>query len=251
MRAGFALLILLLATAFAGAAETPIPAAPARWVTDDAGFMSVDAARSLDRKLEAFALATGRQFIVYIGKTTGGPPIEDWAVRAFEAWKVGRKGLDDGIALFIMADDHQVRIEVGYGLEPQVTDLAASRIIREIIVPRIQAGDHDGAVTAGAAAIAHLLSPEGIGQSDGTSRQPRGPGTQGRSFSIWQLIVFGIIGVLFLILLVTHPSLAIFLLMNVLSSGRRRGSDNSGGWGGGGFGGGGGRSGGGGASGSW
>ena len=110
--------------------------------------MSADAVRSLDSQLEAYERSSGHQLLVYIGKTTGGVPIEDWAVRAFQAWKVGRKGLDDGLALFIMADDRRLRIEVGYGLEGQVPDAMASRIINEVIVPRVQAGDRDGAVAS-------------------------------------------------------------------------------------------------------
>src|SRR5262245_26153195 len=100
-----------------GAPETPIPPAPARWVTDTVGFMSADAVRSLDSQLESYERSSGHQLLVYIDKTTGGVPIEDWAVKAFQAWKIGRKGLDDGLALFIMTDDRRLRIEVGYGLE--------------------------------------------------------------------------------------------------------------------------------------
>jgi uncharacterized protein len=234
--------------AFARAGETPIPPVPTRWVTDTAGFLSPEAARSLDARLEAYERSTGHQVLTYIGKTTGGVPIEDWAVRAFEAWRVGRRGIDDGLVLFIMSDDRKVRIEVGYGLEPQVTDAIASRVIRDIIVPRIQAGDHDAAVNAGMDAIVQVIGGQGL--PDVPVAAPSAPIGETKPFSIGQLIVIGIIAVLFLILLVTHPSLALFLLVNILSGGQRRGSGSGGGWGGG-FTGGGGRSGGGGASGSW
>ena len=262
MRSGFTLVILLVSAAFARAAETPIPPSPARWVTDTAGFMSAEAARSLDTRLEDYEHSTGHQLLVYIGQTTGGVPIDDWAVRAFKAWKVGRAGIDDGVVLFIMSEDRQLRIEVGYGLEGQVTDATASRIINDVIAPRIQAGDRDGAIVAGMEAIAGAIG--GPGLSDNAPgvqpRQPREPENGGGRLSTPRLIIYGIIGVLFLIFLVTHPSLALFLLMNILSG--RRGNSR-GGWGGGGFGGGGGgfggggfsggggRSGGGGASGSW
>jgi uncharacterized protein len=247
MRARTAILVLFLLAAGARAAETPIPPAPTRWVTDTAGFVSAETARRLDARLEAYQRSTGHQLLVYIGRTTGGAPIEDWAVRAFEAWRVGRKGIDDGVVLFIMSDDRQVRIEVGYGLEPQVTDATASRIIREIIVPRIQAGDPDGAVTAGMDEIARAISGQGLSGALPPTGEPGGE----RGLSIWQMILFGVVALAFLILLVTHPSLAIFLLMNILSGGRRHGPHGGGGWGGGGFIGGGGRSGGGGASGRW
>ena len=82
------MLVFLLLAAFARAAETPIPPAPTRWVTDTAGFMSAEGLRSLDTQLEAYEHSAGHQLLVYIGKTTGGVPIEDWAVRTFQSWKV-------------------------------------------------------------------------------------------------------------------------------------------------------------------
>ena len=209
--------------------------------------MSADAVRSLDSQLEAYERSSGYQLLVYIGKTTGGVPIEDWAVKVFQAWKIGRKGLDDGLALFIMSEDRRLRIEVGYGLEGQVPDAMASRIINEVIVPRVQAGDRDGAVASGMNAVARVLGGGGLSDSSRAQRAERGGSA--RPLTLGQLIVFGIIGILFLLLLVTNPGLAIYLVASILS-GNRDGSYRGGG-GGGGFGGGGGRSGGGGASGSW
>ena len=208
--------------------------------------MSGQAAQSLDSRLQAYERSTGHQLIVFIGMTTGNAPIDDWAVRAFETWKVGRKGIDDGLVLFIMSADRRLRFEVGYGLEGQVPDAIASRIINEVIVPRIQAGDRDGAVNAGMEAV--------MGVIGGQSLPPERARRNARPLTLAELLVYAIIGFLILIFFVTHPSLAVFLLANFLSSGRRgdRGDWGGGGWsGGGGFGGGGGRSGGGGASGSW
>jgi len=240
------LLVFLLLAAFARAAETPIPPAPARWVTDTAGFLSAEALRSLDTQLEAYEHSNGHQLLVYIGQTTGGVPIEDWAVRAFQSWKVGRKGLDDGLALFIMSEDRRLRIEVGYGLEGQVPDAMASRIVSDVILPRVQAGDRDGAVTSGMDAVARTLSGRGLSDLPAAQRGERVSGR--RPLTLGQLVFFGIVGLLFLVLLATNPGLAIYLLASILS-GNREGSHRGGGSGG--FGGGGGRSGGGGASGSW
>jgi uncharacterized protein len=217
-------------------------------VTDTANFMSASAARALNQRLQEYERATGHQLIVYIGRTTGDAPIEDWAVRAFEKWKVGRKGIDDGLVLFIMSDDRKLRIEVGYGLEPVVPDAIASRIINDVIVPRIQGGSRDEAVTAGMDAVMTVIG-------GGSLPAPSGPTDDGQQpLTLGQLIVFAIIGLLILSILATHPSLALYLLASILSGGgrNRRGCWDGGGWGGGGgFGGGGGRSGGGGASGSW
>lgn len=243
IRASMLILVLLLTIVRVSAAETPIPPSPTRWVTNTSNFISAQATEDLDRKLEAYEQATGHQLLVYIDRTTGGVPIEDWSVRAFAAWKVGRKGMDDGLVLFIMSEDHKIRLEVGYGLEGQVTDAKASRIINEIIAPRIQIGDNDGAILAGINEVVHVIGDQGLSVSQ-PPPLPKQP-----SLSMWEIVAMGIVGVLFLILLITHPSLAFFLLTNILSGGSRR--DGGGGFGGGGFGGGGGRSGGGGASGSW
>jgi len=223
------------------AAETPIPPSPTQWVTDTANFLSPETVRSLDARLAAYQQATGHQLIVYIAPTTGDAPIEDWAVRAFAKWKVGRKGLDDGLALFIMSQDHKMRIEVGYGLEAVVPDAIASRVIDEVMAPQIQAGHPDDAVTA---AIDSLTAVIG-GQAGAPPPTPRPE--RSKPWSLFQWIFYGIAGILILALAITHPALAFYLLASIVSGG----SGGGGGGGGGGFGGGGGRSGGGGASGSW
>ena len=151
------------------AAETPIPPPPTTWVTDTAGLLSQATRDALEQRLAAYNHATGHQLIVWIGSTTGDAPLEDWTIRAFTKWKVGRKKLDDGLALFMFTQDRKVRIEVGYGLEGVVTDAIASEIIRNEIVPRMRSGDADGAVTAGVSA---LLAT--IGGEQGASPKPYG-----------------------------------------------------------------------------
>ena len=229
------------------ASETPIPPAPTRWVTDNAGFLSEPVRTELDARLQTFEKTSGHQVVLWIGRTTGAAPIEDWAARAFAAWRVGRRGLDDGVVLFIMGDDRKIRIEVGYGLEDRLPDLRASTIIREAIVPRLRDGDRDGAARAGVGAILGALGgthPTGDGQPQEKLLPRLGWG---------EMAVLGILAIILLGFLITHPGLAILLLTN-LASGRGRGRGNAGfgGFGGGGgFSGGGGRSGGGGATGSW
>jgi uncharacterized protein len=114
-------------------------------------------AQQLDARLEAYEQQTHHQLIVWIGKTTGDDSIEEWSARVVKAWGVGRKGINDGLALFVMADDHKLRFEVGYGLEGNVTDLIASRIIRETITPLFQAGNNGAAITSGMEAIAAAI----------------------------------------------------------------------------------------------
>ena len=222
-----------------------IPPSPSQWATDTAGFLSPAALEAVNSQLRSYSQTTGRQVLVYIGKTTGGYPIEEFAVKAFEAWKPGRKGIDDGLVLFIMADDRKLRIEVGSGLEGVVTDAKSSRVINEILVPRIQAGDRDGAVKR---AVDSLLGAiEGRPAGD-TQPVPEPSASKSKVPPIF--IIIGII--ILLIIFITNPSFALWLLLNVLSGGRGGGGGGGfGGGGGGGFSGGGGRSGGGGASGGW
>jgi uncharacterized protein len=143
---------LLLLAALPAAAQPP-PPVPVRWVTDSAGYLS-DAARvALDRKLQEYESQTGHSVLVWIDRSTGGVPIQDFGVRAFHAWGVGRKGKSDGLVIFLFTDDRKVRIEVGYGLEDKVPDAIASRIIREQMTPLLAAGNHDRAVQAGVDAV--------------------------------------------------------------------------------------------------
>ena len=252
MKRWFYFLLLLGLVLPALALGTPVPPAPARWCTDEAGFLTDSARRELDAELEAYERQTGRQIVVYIGSTTGGVPIEEWAVKAFEAWGVGKKGKDDGAALFVFAQDQALRIEVGYGLEGDLPDAVANRIIQEVMVPKIQAGDRDGAVRAGVAAMLKAASAQSWEEGGAGAASTQDPGPKvtrtGTPMKTWHVVVMVIIGIAFLILLITHPSLALWLLFQILSAAV---SGGGGGGGGGGFSGGGGRSGGGGASGRW
>jgi uncharacterized protein len=236
---------LFVATLGIGAAraETPIPSAPATFVTDHVGLLSPAVAQRLEERLGAVDRETGHQVLVYIDRTTGGAPIEDWAVRAFERWRPGRKSIDDGVVIFVFEADRRVRIEVGYGLEAALPDLRAKRIIDEMIVPHLRAGDGDGAVEGGVAGVLVAIGAAGVGP---------GPGELGRQISPWALVVGGLVLLLLVSLFVRfavrHPALATWLFLMGSGRGGGRGGGISGG---GGFSGGGGRSGGGGASGGW
>lgn len=227
---------------FLGAQAVP-PPPPTRWVTDGSNILSPATRENLDQRLKAYEGSTGHQVLVWIGGTTNGDPLEDWTVRAFAAWKVGRKGLDDGLVLFIFSGDQKVRIEVGYGLEGQVPDILASRIIQETILPRLKSGDADRALNEGVDRILKVIG------GDASARESLDHGRRGgEPIGRGEWIVIILLGLAFLVLAITHPSFAIWLLFSLLSGGR---SGGGGGGGGGGWSGGGGSSGGGGASGSW
>ena len=249
-RALLACALVCLPLVAARAAEVPIPPPPTRWATDTAGFMSPQALQAVDRMLEDFERATGNQVLVWIGSTTGDAVLEDWTVRAFARWKVGRKGLDNGLILFVFANDRTARIEVGYGLEGEVPDAIASRVLNDVLLPRLAADDRDGAVQAGVNALLAAISggtggiTAGATPTEGSEDSSRA-GSRRRPMSYPQMVLMGLLAVGFLVLLITNPGLALYLLFSILSGGR------GGGGGGGGFSAGGGSSGGGGASGRW
>jgi uncharacterized protein len=236
-------IFLLCGTVFATQSNR-IPPPPDRWATDEAGFITAGTRAEIDSQLEAFERETGHQVLLYVSRTTGDVPLEDFAARAFAAWKVGRKGLDDGLVLFIFADNHRIRIETGYGLEGVIPDAVAGRVINNILVPGIQRGDADGAVREAVSSLLETISGK---PAPGTGEPVR---SRTSSESEVPPIFMIIAGIIFLIILITHPRLALWLLYTLLAGGRG-GGGGFGGGGGGGFSGGGGRSGGGGASGGW
>jgi uncharacterized protein len=266
--AGLAALLLLAGAVSAAAAEAPLPPSPDRHVTDKAGFLSASTVSTLDARLADYERTTGHQILVYIGDTTGDTPLDDWSNRTFAAWKVGRKGKDDGLVLFVLAKDHKMDIEVGYGLEGQVPDARAKQIIDDTMTPLLKAGKPDDAVTAGVNAILAAIEGQpvaGAAAPTTTTATPTDslPGPQvgqrpaaraAPQLSLGRLILYGIIGLILLIGAITHPQMALFFLLNIFSGGRGFGGGGGGfggGGGGGGWSGGGGSSGGGGARGSW
>lgn len=212
----------------------PAPSAPTAWLTDRAGLLTAATRSQLDARLQQLERRTGHQFLVYVDRTTAGEPLERWTARAFGAWRLGRRGLDDGLALFLFVDDRRLRIEVGYGLEAVVTDAQSARILRDVATPLLRAGDPDGAVRGTVDALAVLLGDGSAG------KVPVPPPRLPRPL---ELLLGLLAAVGFVLLLVRYPWLGWFLLA--------RGGQGGGGLSGGGPSGGGGRSGGGGASGSW
>lgn len=150
------LLALLLVAAFlVGAtparAETFPP--PQGLVNDFAKMLSPDTRQRLEAELTALEKDTTAEVAVVTVDNLGGTTVEDYAVRLFEQWKIGKKGKDNGVLLLVAKEERKIRIEVGYGLEPIIPDGRAGRIIREEISPRFKEGDYDGGITAGITAI--------------------------------------------------------------------------------------------------
>jgi uncharacterized protein len=141
------------------AAGLTVPPRPTEYVTDNAGALTSSTVQNLDAELKHYEDVTGHRVIVWIGQTTGDDPLEEWTVNAAHTWKIGRKGQDDGVVLFLFMNDHRIRIDVGYGLEGSLTDADSSRIINETIRPKMHAGDVDGAVQAGVDRMLLTITP--------------------------------------------------------------------------------------------
>lgn len=144
------------------AAALDVPPLTGR-VTDLAGVLPAHDIQQLSDQLKAHEEKTGNQVAVLILPSLEGEPLEEYSHRVATAWKLGRKGTDNGVLLFIALKERKLRIEVGYGLEGTLTDLRSARIIRQEIVPRFRAGDIPGGVRAGTDAI--LKTIEGTYQA--------------------------------------------------------------------------------------
>jgi uncharacterized protein len=137
-----------------------VPALQGR-VTDEAGVLSQGEIQQLDRRLAAYEQATGRQLAVLVVRSLEGDPLEDFSIRVVEAWKLGRKGQDDGILVLLAMDEQKARIEVGYGLEGEVTDLVSARIIHDVMRPYLRQDRPGAALIAGVDALVAVAGPGG------------------------------------------------------------------------------------------
>ncbi len=150
--------LLSFAAAWAGA-EVAVPPLKSR-VTDLASTLSQDQRAALEQKLAALEARKGSQVAVLLVPTTQPETVEQYAIRVFDQWKLGRKGVDDGVLLLIAKNDRKLRIEVGRGLEGAIPDAFAKRIIDEEITPRFKQGDFHGGISAGVDRIVKLVDGE-------------------------------------------------------------------------------------------
>jgi uncharacterized protein len=276
-----AALLILLSHA---AAQIAVPPLKAR-VTDLTATLSGDQRGVLEQKLAAFEARKGAQIAVLIVPTTQPEPVQQYAVRVEETWKLGRKGVDDSVLMVVATDDRKLWIEVGYGLEGVLPDATTKRIIEEEIVPRFKQGDYPGGIAAGVDRILRVIDGEPLPPPKRTSARDSGGDLQsllifgfilvfvvgGMLRSIFgRFVGSGIVGLVTGLIAVVFVGAAVAVIIGVIAAilslfggtgfgrhgwggGGWGGGYSGGGWssGGGGFSGGGGSSGGGGAGGSW
>jgi uncharacterized protein len=222
---------------------------PLGYVTDLAALLTPQSARHLERLITFINQKTTAEVAVVTLNSIEPYPIEDYAVRLFEDWGIGRKGKDNGVLLLVAAKERRVRIEVGYGLEGAITDGTAGEIIRRIITPAFKEGRYDQGLLAGTEAILRLVAkeynvelPQGLSFKTQTRIKPKG------SSGLGSVLLFFISLFFLFILFKTGLWPLLFFGFPFGGGGWSRGGGSFGG----GFGGfGGGLSGGGGASGSW
>ncbi|MDD5298728.1 MAG: TPM domain-containing protein [Rhodocyclaceae bacterium] len=273
------LLLCLLAGGTAVRAESvAVPVLSAR-VTDLAGTLDAGQKAALEDKLAGFEKVRGSQIAVLIVPGTQPETIEQYSMRVAEAWKVGRKGQDDGVILVVARNEHKLRIEVGYGLEGALPDAVCRRIIAEDIAPRFKAGDWAGGLDAGVDRIQALIAGEKLAPPAASAKAAaRNPDWEGMLVpGIFAVVILGGIlakvlgrllgslatgGLAGFVLLFVSGSLVLALaagfvifLLSLILSGRGGNWHSGSGWSGGGsssgWSGGGGGFGGGGASGDW
>jgi uncharacterized protein len=252
MRWVSAILVLLIGLISPALAGPPIPALTGR-VMDLAGILDQTTIDTVMEQSARYEASTGRQLVVVTLPSLQGYPIEDWGLALGRGWGIGQKGKNNGVLLVVAPKDHALRIEVGYGLEGDLPDATANRIIQSEIIPHFKRGDMNGGVRAGVTAILNALGGNYQPTRLVASRPPRV--FLGLSAAVFALVAFASIVIIY------------FWNPKPVRYGRRRDDDDDAGWSpwsgssgssggfssssGGGFSGGGGSFGGGGASGRW
>lgn len=176
-----ALWLWLVMASAAAFAEVAVPELKAR-VTDLTGTLSVSQQAELEKSLAAFEAKKGSQIAILLVPTTQPESIEQFSMRVAESWKLGRKGVDDGMLILVSKNDRSLRIEVGYGLEGVVPDVVAKRIVSEIIAPQFKQGRFFEGLQEGVARL--------VGVVDGEPLPPPPEQREGSTSEDWWGAVF-------------------------------------------------------------
>ncbi|TXH26518.1 MAG: YgcG family protein [Elusimicrobia bacterium] len=131
-------------------------------VTDQTATLSRDQVASLEKALAEFERVRGSQIAILLVATTRPESIEAYAIRVAESWRLGRKGVDDGLLILVAKNDRKLRIEVGRGLEGAVPDAVAKRIVADVITSRFKEGDFAGGLQAGVARLQAIVGGEAL-----------------------------------------------------------------------------------------
>src|SRR5512146_366237 len=251
-------LLLLLALGPLGSAQAEVAVPPLKQrVTDLTSTLDASQVRALDARLAAFEAAKGSQIAVLMLPTTQPETIEEFGIRVADAWKLGRKGVDDGVLLLIAKDDRRLRIEVGYGLEGVLNDATSKRIVSEVITPYFKRGEYYAGIDAGVASVIKVVEGEPLPPPEQRATEPPGNGNSlehvlGAGFVIFMLgniflrqflgrlpsglIVGGVMGALAWVILLSLAwaiaAAIVAFLFSLIFGSRGWGSSFPSGWGG-------------------
>jgi uncharacterized protein len=171
-------LALMFILMLAGAQDfAPIPPLQSR-VTDMAGMLDPGQRTALENVLKEYETRTGSQIAVLLVRSTAPEAIEQYGIRVADAWKLGRKGVDDGVILIVAKDNppalRRLRIEAGRGVQGTVTDAQSKRILQDVIAPHFRQNDFYGGLAAGVSALTSLLDQEHLPAPAGQRAGPEG-----------------------------------------------------------------------------
>jgi uncharacterized protein len=253
---------LTLIAATVALAEPKFPPLTGR-IVDEAALLSAEDKRALEADLKALEEKSTDQLVVYTTRSLQGYPIEDFGYRLGRTWAIGQKGKNNGAILLVAPTDRKVRIEVGRGLEPQLTDIMTKLIIENAILPAFRRNDFAGGIKAGVRDIRDVL----LGDAEEVKQRAKAANKRSPGSDKLMPLAILLILILFAFTVIVMQSMQTAHPGRRLSRDRRRstgpdpwgssaGGWSGGGWsggdsGGGGFSGGGGDFGGGGSSGSW
>jgi uncharacterized protein len=163
---------------------------PLARVVDQPHVLSDADRAALEARLAAFESEHGAQIAIVIVASTGVEPIEDFANRVGSAWKIGRRGIGDGLLLVLATQDRKARIEVARTLEGAIPDAIAKRVIRDAMAPHLKGGDYAGGLNAALDELLPRIEGEGLAAPSG--RPPHGGARHGVGLNLQlPLVVFG------------------------------------------------------------
>lgn len=168
-----------------------VPPAPTGRVSDYANLLAADARARLETRLAERERATGVQMAIAIFSGLEGESLEDFSIRLAQQWRIGQKGLDNGVILLVFVQDRKVRMEVGYGLEGQIPDSVSSQIIRQDMGPRFREQRYAEGLEAAADAVYARIAPGAVSPPPPPRRQPKASSPYALLFAV---LVMGVVG---------------------------------------------------------
>ena len=189
--------LAFVAVALASGASLAAPTFPPLTgrVVDEAQILSPQSTAEIAAKLNALEAKSSDQLVVFIAKSLQGYAIEDYGYQLGRAWGIGQKGLDNGVLLIVAPSERKVRIEVGRGLEPQLTDAMSTLVIENTILPALRDGRFADGITKGVEQIASVL----LGDAEAVKQRAQAFAAQTRPATWSEIIALFVVGGLILL----------------------------------------------------